>query len=301
MPETPATETPAPEPSTPVLSPGTLTLAATPIGNPMDASLRLVAALREADLIAAEDTRKLKRLATDLGIRLRAQTWAYHEHNEAQRTADLLAAAREGQRVLVVSDAGMPVISDPGYRAIAAAHEAGIEVAVLPGPSAPVTALVHSALPPDRFAFEGFLPRTSGKRRALLESLAREARTLMFFESPRRTLDTLRDMRDVFGADRAACVARELTKTHEQVLRGTLAELVQWAEGDEVRGEIVLLVGPFVGSAEPADLVVEVRARVEAGERMKDAAKAVAAQHRGVSARDLYDRTLTLATRGAGG
>ena len=276
-----------------VLTPGTIALAATPIGNPLDASFRLVAALREADLIAAEDTRRVKRLATELGVRLTARTLAYHEHNERERTEALLEAAREGQKVLLVTDAGMPAVSDPGFRAVDAAHREGVAVEVFPGPSAPLTALVHSGIAPDRFAFEGFLPRTAGKRLTALEALAHEQRTLLFFESPRRTRDTLEAMAEVFGEERDACVARELTKTHEEIVRGPLSSLVEWARANEVLGEIVIVVAPAPPSEEdPADLAALVLERAESGERLKDAAKAVARAHQGVSARDLYDAAL---------
>ena len=282
-----------------VLTPGNIALAATPIGNPLDASFRLVAALREADLIAAEDTRRVKRLASELGIRLTARTLAYHEHNEVERTETLLNAARSGQKVLLVTDAGMPVVSDPGFRAVDAATREGIAVDVFPGPSAPLTALVHSGIAPDRFAFEGFLPRTSSKRLSALESLSHEARTLIFFESPRRTREGLEAMVDVFGAEREACVARELTKTHEEIMRGTLAELAAWARGTEVLGEIAIVVAPAPPREEdPADLAALVLARAEAGERLKDAAKAVAREHERVSARELYDAALAHKNRG---
>ncbi len=276
-----------------VLTPGAIALAATPIGNPLDASFRLVAALREADLIAAEDTRRVKRLASDLGVRLTARTLAYHEHNEVERTEMLLDAAREGQKVLLVTDAGMPVVSDPGFRAVDAAHREGIAVDVFPGPSAPLTALVHSGIAPDRFAFEGFLPRTAGKRLAALGALAREGRTLIFFESPRRTRECLEAMREAFGEEREACVARELTKTHEEIVRGSLAELVEWAGENDPLGEIAIVVAPSPPREEdPADLAALVLERAEAGERLKDAAKAVAREHESVSARDLYDAAL---------
>ena len=276
-----------------VLTPGTIALAATPIGNPLDASFRLVVALREADLIAAEDTRRVKRLATELGVRLTARTLAYHEHNERERTEALLDAAREGQKVLLVTDAGMPAVSDPGFRAVDAAHRTGIAVKVFPGPSAPLTALVQSGIAPDRFAFEGFLPRTAGKRFTALEALAHEQRTLLFFESPRRTRDTLEVMAEVFGEERDACVARELTKIHEEIVRGPLSSLVEWARANEVLGEIVIVVAPAPPSEEdPADLAALVLERAESGERLKDAAKAVARAHQGVSARDLYDAAL---------
>lgn len=289
MPESPA----APDASTAVLTPGTLTLAATPIGNPLDASVRLQRALAEADVIAVEDTRRLRRLAADLQVGISASVVAYHEHNEAERTGRLLEALQVGQRVLVVTDAGMPVVSDPGFRAVEAALAEGRPVEILPGPSAVLTALVASGLPPDRFSFEGFAPRRDGRRAATFAALAQEQRTMIFFESPRRTAATLRAMAEAFGPDRPAAVCRELTKTYEQVLRGPLGDLVQWAEGCEVLGEIVIVVGP-AGEQEAAaeDHVEAVLARTAAGERLKDAAKAVAATVPGVTARDLYEAAL---------
>lgn len=283
-------------PASAVLKPGTLTLAATPIGNPLDASMRLVRALHDAHLIAAEDTRRLKRLATDLGIRLQAQTISYHEHNEQERTAALIAAAQDGRCVLLVTDAGMPVVSDPGFRAVQAAHEAGVPVDVLPGPSAPLTALAHSGLAPDSFLFEGFLPRRPGQRRAALEQLAAEQRTLLFFESPRRTRETLMALADVFGEQRRAAVARELTKTHQEVLRGTLGELVAWAENTDVLGEIVLVVAGADAAAAARDSAAAAfelaQQKVASGTRLKTATKEAAAAYPGVSARELYEQLL---------
>ncbi|EWS80530.1 16S rRNA methyltransferase [Brachybacterium phenoliresistens] len=276
-----------------MLEPGTLTLAATPIGNPLDASVRLVRALEQAEVIAAEDTRRLARLAADLEVTITAQVIAYHEHTERERTPALLEALRDGRRVLLVTDAGMPVVSDPGYRAVRAAIEEGLPVTVIPGPSAVLTALAASGLAPDRFAFEGFPPRRDGQRARVFSRLAREDRTLVFFESPRRTAATLAVMRDEFGPQRPAAVARELTKTYEEVRRGTLAELADWAAGTEVLGEIVLLVGgASTVAASPEELLEQVLARAEAGERLKDAAKAVAEGVAGVSSRELYDRAL---------
>lgn len=278
----------------PAARPGVLTLAATPIGNPADASFRLVRSLQQADLVAAEDTRRLARLCRELGIELTATVVAYHEHNESERTTWLLDALREGQAVVLVTDAGMPVVSDPGYRAVRAAIDAGLPVTIVPGPSAVLTALAASGLPSDRFAFEGFAPRGEGRRASTFSALAREDRTLIFFESPRRTAVTLAAMEQAFGAERPAAVARELTKTHEEVRRGTLGELAAWAAGHEVLGEIVLVVGGSrTVAARAEDLVVEVVARVAAGERMKDAAKSVAAAHEGVGSRELYDLALT--------
>lgn len=282
-----------------MLAPGSLTLAATPIGNPLDASVRLVRALEQADLIAAEDTRRLSRLAAELEVRISASIISYHEHNEEERTGRLLDALAAGGRVLVVTDAGMPVVSDPGYRAVRAAAEAGHPVTVIPGPSAVLTALAASGLPPDRFCFEGFPPRRGGRRAAAFAPLVGEERTMVFFESPRRTGATLAAMAEAFGADRPAAVARELTKTHEEVVRGTLGELAAWAGEREVLGEVVLVVGgaePVADSAEA--LLPAVLDRVAAGERLKDAAKAVAGSARGVSARELYDLALAHRSRG---
>jgi len=276
-----------------MLEPGVLTLAATPIGNPLDASVRLMRALGEADLIAAEDTRRLHRLVRELEVEITGTVLSYHEHNEAERTGTLLEALAEGQRVLIVTDAGMPVVSDPGFRAVRAATEAGHRVTVLPGPSAVLTALAASGIAPDRFTFEGFPPRREGRRAGALEPLAAEQRTMVFFESPRRTAATLASMAAAFGKERRAAVARELTKTYEEIRRGTLAELVEWAEAEEVLGEVVIVVAgaePVTASAE--DLVDQVLARAAAGERLKDAAKDVARGHTGVGASELYDLAL---------
>ncbi|WP_193106180.1 16S rRNA (cytidine(1402)-2'-O)-methyltransferase [Brachybacterium sp. FME24] len=276
-----------------MLEPGVLTLAATPIGNPLDASVRLMRALGEADLIAAEDTRRLARLVSALEVVTTGRILSYHEHNEEERTGVLLEALAEGRRVLIVTDAGMPVVSDPGYRAVRAATAAGHPVTVIPGPSAVLTALAASGIAPDRFTFEGFPPRREGRRATALEPLAGEQRTMVFFESPRRTAATLATMVETFGMQRTAAVARELTKTHEEVVRGSLGELATWARSTEVLGEIVIVVAgaePIAASAE--ELVELVLARAAAGERLKDAAKELAKGHTGVSASELYDLAL---------
>lgn len=276
-----------------MLEPGVLTLAATPIGNPLDASVRLMRALADAELIAAEDTRRLARLVRELEVETTGRILSYHEHNEAERTEVLLEALAAGQRVLIVTDAGMPVVSDPGFQAVRAATDAGFPITVIPGPSAVLTALAASGIAPDRFTFEGFPPRREGRRVSALDPLVDEQRTMVFFESPRRTAATLSAMAETFGADRRAAVARELTKTHEQIVRGTLAELVDWAESGEVLGEVVLVVAgaePVAASAE--DLVEEVLTRAEAGTRLKDAAKEIARAHSGVGASELYDLAL---------
>jgi 16S rRNA (cytidine1402-2'-O)-methyltransferase len=263
-------------------------LGATPIGNLGDASRRLVEALEQATAIAAEDTRTAVRLMRALGVANRPRLIALHEHNETERAAELAEQAR-AEDVLVLTDAGMPTVSDPGYRLVEAAVAAGVRVTALPGPSAVLTALAVSGLPTDRFAFEGFLPRTG--RRTHLATLAAERRTLVFFESPHRLAAALADVREAFGADRRVVVCRELTKLHEEVVRGTAAELADWAAGG-VRGEIVLVVaGAPERAADPDAALAEVLALVAAGARLKDASAEVATAT-GLSRRDLYERAL---------
>jgi 16S rRNA (cytidine1402-2'-O)-methyltransferase len=268
---------------------GTLTVAAAPIGQPGDASGRLAAALQSAGLIAAEDTRRVRRLAAALGIRLTGRVVSYYDDVESRRAPALLAELADGQDVLLITDAGMPGVSDPGYRLVAAAAEAGLRVTVLPGPSAVTTALVISGLPSDRFVFEGFPPRKAGERARRFAELATEARTLVFFESPRRIGVTLAELARAFGADRRAAVCRELTKTHEEVLRGTLGDLAErLSEG--VLGEVTLVVAGASQLPEPVaagDAVAEVRERVRDGASRRDAVAAVAAEL-GLRKRDLY-------------
>ncbi len=267
---------------------GRLVLAATPIGDPADAPPRLARLLAEADVVAAEDTRRLRRLCAALGVQPRGRVVAHHEHNEAASTPELVALARSGSTVLVVTDAGMPSVSDPGFRVVAAAAQEGVLVTVVPGPSAVLTALAVSGLATDRFCFEGFLPRKAGERRRALTGLAGEQRTMVFFEAPHRLAATLAAMAEVLGDMRAAAVCRELTKTHEEVRRGALAELAAWAGGG-VLGEVTVVVaGADPVRATAAELVPEVLARVDAGERLKDVARDVAATHR-VPGRELYD------------
>jgi 16S rRNA (cytidine1402-2'-O)-methyltransferase len=279
--------------------PGVLTVAAAPIGQPADASPRFAAALRDAGLIAAEDTRRLRRLAAALGVRLTGRVVSYYDEVEARRVPPLLAELTAGQDILLVTDAGLPGVSDPGYRLVAAAAQAGIRVTVLPGPSAVTTALVVSALPSDRFAFEGFPPRRAGERARRFAELAAEPRTLIFFESPRRVASTVAELAAAFGRDRAAAVCRELTKTHEEVLRGTLGELAgQLTEG--VLGEITLVVAGAPGVTEPAataDAVAEVEVRVHAGLSRKDAITAVASEL-GLRKRELYAAVVAASTHG---
>ncbi|UJP41103.1 16S rRNA (cytidine(1402)-2'-O)-methyltransferase [Cellulomonas palmilytica] len=272
---------------------GRLVLAATPIGNVDDASARLRTLLETADVVAAEDTRRLRVLAARLGVEVRGRVVSHHEHNEASRSDELLDVVAGGGTVVVVTDAGMPAVSDPGFRVVTAAVQAGLPVTAAPGPSAVLTALALSGLPTDRFCFEGFVPRKPGERARTLAALADERRTMVFFEAPHRLEALLGAMVEAFGADRPAAVCRELTKTYEEVLRGPLAELAQWAAG-EVRGEIVVVVGGATRPAGGGDLtalVAQVRARVDAGERLKDAARAVAAAA-GVPTRTLYEAAL---------
>jgi 16S rRNA (cytidine1402-2'-O)-methyltransferase len=260
---------------------GRLLLAATPLGDPGDASTRLVAALGTADVIAAEDTRRVRRLATALGVTIQGRVVSHYDAVEAARAPVLLDAVRDGQTVLVVTDAGMPAVSDPGFRLVSACVAAGLPVSCLPGPSAVTTALVLSGLPCERFCFDGFAPRRDGERRRWLAGLVAEPRAVVFFESPRRLAATLTVAVEVLGAERSAAVCRELTKTYEQVLRGPLGELAGWAADTEVRGEITVVlagqVGPVPGAASMDELVARVRQRVADGERLKDAVSAVAA------------------------
>ncbi|WP_284578499.1 16S rRNA (cytidine(1402)-2'-O)-methyltransferase [Streptomyces sp. 2P-4] len=270
---------------------GVLVLAGTPIGDLADAPPRLAAELERADVVAAEDTRRLRRLTQGLGVHTTGRVVSYFEGNESQRTPELVEALEDGKRVLLVTDAGMPSVSDPGYRLVAAAVQQDIKVTAVPGPSAVLTALALSGLPVDRFCFEGFLPRKAGERLARLREVAAERRTLVYFEAPHRLDDTLAAMAEAFGADRRAAVCRELTKTYEEVRRGGLGDLAAWA-AEGVRGEITVVVegAPEAGPADldAAELVRRVRVREEAGERRKEAIAAVAAEA-GVPKREVFD------------
>lgn len=272
-----------------------LLLAATPIGNLGDASPRLREALAAADVIAAEDTRRTAQLLSLLGIERRGELVALHEHNERDRAAALVDRAAVGD-VLLVSDAGMPTVSDPGFRVVQLAAERGVLVSAIPGPSAVLTALAVSGLPTDRFAFEGFLPRKTGERSRVLRALAGERRTLVFFEAPSRAAGTLTALAEAFGERRPAAVCRELTKLHEEVRRGPLAELAEWAAGG-VRGELVIVVGgASTTAASPEAALAEVQGLVAEGARLKDATREVA-EATGLPARELY--AAALAARGA--
>ena len=267
-----------------------LVLAATPIGNLGDASARLVTALTDATVVAAEDTRVTAHLLSALGIENRPRFISLNDHNERERIAELLELAREAD-VLVVSDAGMPTVSDPGYRLVSAAIDAGVQVSVLPGASAVLAALAVSGLPTDRFAFEGFPPRKQGERRAALAALAREERTLVFFESPQRVGDFLTDLALTFGADRRVAVCRELTKFYEEVVRGP-AEEVAARFADGARGEIVVVVaGAERRAVDLPSGVRQVLELVAAGARLKEASTEVA-EATGLSRRELYEEAL---------
>ena len=269
--------------------PGSILLAATPIGDVRDASPRVIAALEEADVVAAEDTRRALALASRLGIKLGGRLIALHDHNEAEKAAGIVESARGGARVVFVSDAGMPTVSDPGFRLARAAIDAGVPLSVLPGPSAPLVALALSGLPYDRFAFEGFLPRKDGEATRYLQDLATDPHTLIFFESPRRAATTLSRMAEVLGGDRRAALCRELTKDYEEVRRGTLGEL---AEGtDDVLGEVTIVVAGYERSARTEDHVGAVLALAAEGMRLKDAAAEVAAAT-GARKNDLYKAAL---------
>lgn len=266
-------------------------LSATPIGHDGDASARLIDLLGRADLIAAEDTRRLLNLAGRLNVTLRGKVIAFHDHNEQEKSADLIVAARQGQTVLMVSDAGMPGVSDPGYRLARAAIDAGVDFTVVPGPSAPVTALALSGIPTDRFSFEGFAPRKDGERRSVLTEVAQDPRTLIYFDSPHRAADTLAIMAEIFGPDRHAAVCRELTKTYEEAKRGTLSELAQWATGG-LKGEITIVVaGADKVAGEVSEHVGDVLELAGLGVRLKDAA-AYVSRRTGIRKKDLYEAAL---------
>jgi 16S rRNA (cytidine1402-2'-O)-methyltransferase len=274
-------------------------LAGAPLGRPSDASTGLARALADAPLIAAEDTRRLHRLAADLGVSVSGRVLSFFEGNEQARVPQLIAALQDGQDVLVVTDAGMPSVSDPGYRLVAAAISAGLPVTALPGPSAVTTAIAVSGLPVDRFCFEGFLPRKPGSRRRLLAELAAERRTMVFFESPHRVGQSLADLAAALGSDRPAAVCRELTKTYEEVIRGSLAELCEWAAG-EVRGEITLVVAGRPAETEPpdpAELAGQVGALERDGRSRKEAIAEVAAAA-GVAKRLVFDAVVSAKRNG---
>jgi 16S rRNA (cytidine1402-2'-O)-methyltransferase len=271
---------------------GRLLIGATPLGQPSDASARLVKALGSADVIAAEDTRRIRTLAQALEVKPMGKVVSLYDQNEATRVPALIAEIAAGATVLLVSDAGMPLISDPGYRLVAACVDSDLPITCLPGPSAVTTALAVSGLSSEKFCFEGFAPRKHSARMTWLTTLATERRTCVFFESPRRLADTLKDAVEALGPDREAVVCRELTKTHEEIIRGSLAELSEWAGGG-VLGEITVVLAGATPRADLATLVSEVQSLVEEGVRVKDACAQVIALNPGSpSRRELYDAVL---------
>ncbi|MFJ4652655.1 16S rRNA (cytidine(1402)-2'-O)-methyltransferase [Nocardia sp. NPDC088792] len=274
---------------------GRLVLAATPMGDIGDASQRLRDALAAAEVVAAEDTRRTRALAKAMGVEIGGRVVSFYDHVETARIPMLLGEIESGHTVLLVTDAGMPSVSDPGYRMVAACVEKGLPITCLPGPSAVTTALALSGLPVERFCFDGFPPRKGGQRKEWLRTLASEPRACVFFEAPHRLADCLADAVEILGPDRRAAVCRELTKTYEEVVRGTLAELAAWAvEG--ARGEItVVLEGAQPVSADPADLVSQVETLTASGLRLKDACAEVSAAT-GASRRELYDAVLAART-----
>ena len=269
-----------------------LLLGATPLGEPRDASKRLIDALADADVVAAEDTRRVRALAKSLGVTIGGTVVSLFDQNEAARVPALVAEIAAGATVLAVSDAGTPLINDPGYRLVTACVAAGLTVSCLPGPSAVTTALAVSGLPTDRFCFEGFAPRKPGARRGWLAGLAAEPRTVVFFESPRRLADCLRDACAQLGGKRPVVVCRELTKTYEEVRRGTLAELAEWAAAG-VLGEITVVLAGATPVADLDTLLAKAAELIESGMRVKDACAAVVEAHPGApSRRDLYEAVL---------
>ena len=271
---------------------GGIILAATPLGDPLDASIRLIDALGSADVIAAEDTRRTRALADALGIQIQALVLSNFDHNENDRASQLVNFAREGKRVLVVTDAGMPSVSDPGFPVVQAAYDAGVPVTCLPGPSAVPTSLALSGLGVGKFAFVGFAPRKDGARRTFFSTFLDAAHATCFFESPHRLADTLGIAAEVMGGDRPAAVCRELTKRFEEVKRGTLGELAEWA-AEGVKGEISVVIEGCNEAivVDPEQLVDKVEAKVADGQRLKDACGEVA-QQTGASKRELYEAVL---------
>ena len=278
------------------MSGGQLILAATPLGNILDASPRLKETLEQADLIAAEDTRRAKRLFADLNLEIKAPVISLFEENEIEKIPDIIEKLKSGLKVVVISDAGTPAISDPGYRLVTKAIEENIFITVIPGPSAVLSALVLSGLPTDRFSFEGFIARKGKERTEILNNLNTQSRTMVIFESPRRTLQTLQDIQEIVGDERKAAVVREISKTYEEVIRGSLKELVAWANSKEVLGGITLVIAGVenTGKKEVDEQAIgEVKQLIAAGSSFKDAVQEVSTQ-RGLSRRELYEASLRL-------
>jgi 16S rRNA (cytidine1402-2'-O)-methyltransferase len=278
------------------MSGGQLILAATPLGNPLDASSRLIQALLKADIIAAEDTRKARRLFQDLNLEIKALVISLFEENEIEKIPDLISKLKEGKTIVVISDAGTPAISEPGFKLINKSLDENISITLLPGPSAVTSALGVSGLPTDRFSFEGFIPRKGKERTEILNNLNKESRTMILFESPRRTKETLEDILEITGENRKAAVVREISKTYEEVIRGTLKELVEWATNNEVLGEITLVIAGIDNSKKPEvdDAAIKsVKDLVAKGMTFKDAVSEISTQ-RGLSRSKLYEASLRL-------
>lgn len=268
-----------------------LILAATPLGNPLDASQSLKDAIISSKFIAAEDSRKFTRLCSDLGVKYNGKIISFFEGNENERIEELTMILKSGSDLLVVTDAGMPGVSDPGYRLVRAAVDANILVKVIPGPSAVTTALLLSGLPTNRFCFEGFIPRTSGTRISWFEDLVNEPRTMIFFEAPHRLVESLEDAVKVFGENREGAICREITKTYEEVVRGPLADLLTWAKSKEILGEITIVLAGFDLSNlkfSNQDLVNQVLKIEGAGLSRKEAISEVA-KVIGISKRTIFD------------
>jgi len=278
------------------MSGGQLILAATPLGNILDASERLKQTLQEADLIAAEDTRRAKRLFADLNLEVKAPVISLFEENEIEKIPDIIEKLKNGAKVVVISDAGTPAISDPGYRLVTKAIEENISITVIPGPSAVLSALILSGLPTDRFSFEGFIARKGKERTEILNNLNTQSRTMVLFESPRRTLQTLQDIQEVVGENRKAAVVREISKTYEEVIRGSISDLVSWAQAKEVLGEITLVIAGVENTGKKEvdeEAIRQVKQLVDAGSSFKDAVQEVSTQQ-GLSRRELYEASLRL-------
>ena len=268
-----------------------LLIAATPLGNPADASARLIAAIASAQIIAAEDSRRFHRLASDLNVKFSATIISFFEGNEEERTGEVLSLLKEGKEVLLISDAGMPTISDPGFKLIRAAIGEGIALTVLPGPSAVTTAIALSGFPTDRFAFEGFAPRTSGAREKFYEELRFESRTTVFFEAPHRLVDSLATAEKVLGSDREICICRELTKQYEEIVRMSLGDAVKWSQSKEMLGEITIVLAGVEAIAQAkseAEIVARVRSLEGVGMERKAAISAVA-DEMGIPKRLIFD------------
>jgi len=268
-----------------------LLIAATPLGNPADASARLIAAIASAQIIAAEDSRRFHRLASDLNVKFSATIISFFEGNEEERTSEVLSLLKEGKEVLLISDAGMPTISDPGFKLIRAAIGEGIALTVLPGPSAVTTAIALSGFPTDRFAFEGFAPRTSGAREKFYEALRFESRTTVIFEAPHRLVDSLATAEKVLGSDREICICRELTKQYEEIVRMSLGDAVKWSQSKEMLGEITIVLAGVEAIAQAkseAEIVARVRSLESVGMERKAAISAVA-DEMGIPKRLIFD------------